>query len=122
MGIGRCFSEWAVLAGPYLLAGLPPSANGLHDLVGVAQPCTTSAGRKAGRALDVYQGPWKGEPLGPDDYVISADEKTSIQARGRIAQGTAPAPRRAGRVEFEYKRGGPLAYGTRSSRDGPGVS
>lgn len=65
---------------------------------------------KAGRVLDLYQGLWEGRPLGPSDYVISADEKTSIQARGRIAQGTAPAPGRARRVEFEYKRGGALAY------------
>src|SRR5919108_991879 len=39
---------------------------------------------KAGRVLDLYQGFWEGEPLGPDDYVISADEKTSIQARIRL--------------------------------------
>jgi len=30
--------------------------------------------------LDLYQGVWEGETLGPNDYVISADEKTSIQA------------------------------------------
>jgi hypothetical protein len=65
---------------------------------------------KAGRVLDLYQGVWEGQPLGPDDYVISADEKTSIQARGRVAPGTAPAPRRVRRVEFEYERGGALAY------------
>ena len=67
-------------------------------------------GQKAGRVLDLYQGLWEGEPLGPEDYVISADEKTSIQARGRVAQGTASAPGRIRRVEFEYKRGGALAY------------
>jgi len=38
---------------------------------------------KAGRVLDLYQGVWEGEALGPNDYVISADEKTSIQARNR---------------------------------------
>jgi len=65
---------------------------------------------KAGRVLDLYQGMWEGQALGPDDYVISADEKTSIQARGRIAQGTAPAPGQVRRVEFEYKRAGALAY------------
>jgi len=67
-------------------------------------------GEKAGRVLDLYQGMWEGQALGPDDYVISADEKTSIQARGRIAQGTAPAPGQVRRVEFEYKRAGALAY------------
>ena len=65
---------------------------------------------KAGRVLDLYQGLWEGQPFGPDDYVISADEKTSIQARARVAQGTAPAPGRLRRVEFEYKRRGALAY------------
>ena len=66
--------------------------------------------QKAGRVLDLYQGLWDGQLLGPDDYVISADEKTSIQARGRIAEGTAPAPGQTRRVEFEYTRGGALAY------------
>jgi len=65
---------------------------------------------KAGRVLDLYQGMWEGHPLGPNDYIISADEKTSIQARGRIAPGMAPAPGRIRRVEFEYKRAGALAY------------
>jgi hypothetical protein len=65
---------------------------------------------KAGRVLDLYQGVWEGQILGPDDYVISADEKTSIQARGRIAQGDAPAAGQVRRVEFEYERKGALAY------------
>ena len=65
---------------------------------------------KAGRVLDLYQGVWEGQILGPDDYVISADEKTSIQARGRIARGTAPAAGQMRRVEFEYERNGALAY------------
>jgi len=38
---------------------------------------------KAGRILDLYAQEWKGRPLGPGDYVISADEKTGIQARIR---------------------------------------
>lgn len=65
---------------------------------------------KAGLVLDLYQGVWVGEPLGPNDYVISADEKTSIQARGRLHPDAPPGPHRARRVEFEYKRGGALAY------------
>jgi hypothetical protein len=66
--------------------------------------------QKAGRVLDLYQGTWEGQLLGPDDYVISADEKTSIQARGRTAMGTAPAPGQMRRVEFEYHRNGAMAY------------
>ena len=65
---------------------------------------------KAGRVLDLYQGLWEDQLLGLDDYVISADEKTSIQARSRIVKGTAPAPGRARRTESEYQRHGALAY------------
>ncbi len=36
---------------------------------------------KAGPILDLYAGMWQGEPLGPKDHILSADEKTSIQAR-----------------------------------------
>jgi hypothetical protein len=38
---------------------------------------------KAGPILDLYQRVWEGAPLGADDYVICADEKTSIQDRRR---------------------------------------
>jgi hypothetical protein len=41
---------------------------------------------KAGPILDLYQGRWMGMALGPDDYVVSTDEKTSIQARRRVAE------------------------------------
>ena len=37
--------------------------------------------RKAGRILDLYEGVWNGTRLQPTDFVLSADEKTSIQAR-----------------------------------------
>ena len=65
---------------------------------------------KAERVLDLYQGLWEGQPLGADDYVISADEKTSIQARIRLHPTLPPEPKQAMRVEFEYERGGALAY------------
>ncbi len=66
--------------------------------------------RKAGLVLDLYRGRWQGEPLRPDEHVVCADEKTSIQARARIHPGSPPAPRRAVRVEHEYERRGALAY------------
>lgn len=48
---------------------------------------------KAGRVLELYQGMWAQKALGPDDYVISADEKSSIQARQRVVSpGTVSAP------------------------------
>ncbi len=65
---------------------------------------------KAERVLDLYQGVWEGQPLGPDEYVISADEKTSIQARSRKHTIIAPAPGETMRVEHEYERKGALAY------------
>ena len=65
---------------------------------------------KAARVLDLYAGIWDGEPLGEDDYVICADEKTSIQARCRCHPALPPGKARAMRVEHDYKRGGALAY------------
>ena len=65
---------------------------------------------KAGPVLDLYQGVWRGEPLGDQDYVLSADEKTSIQARIRRHATLPPRPGQKTRVEFEYIRGGALAY------------
>ncbi len=65
---------------------------------------------KAGRILDLYQGRWANKPLGPKDFVVSADEKTSIQARLRCHPSTPPTPGHPMRVEHEYKRRGALAY------------
>ena len=65
---------------------------------------------KAGRVLDLYQGSWGGLPLGADEYVISADEKTSIQARQRKHKTLGPSRGAGQRVEFEYRRGGALNY------------
>ncbi|MHB8256104.1 MAG: transposase [Acidiferrobacterales bacterium] len=38
---------------------------------------------KAGRILDLYERIWKGKALRHDGFVLSTDEKTSIQARVR---------------------------------------
>jgi len=65
---------------------------------------------KAGRVLDLYAGWWQGQPLSPGDCVLSADEKTSIQARVRCARTTPPRPGAPMQVEHEYARGGALAY------------
>ena len=65
---------------------------------------------KAERVLDLYQGLWNHQRLGADDYIVSADEKTSIQARLRLHPTLPPQPHQAMRVEFEYERGGALAY------------
>jgi DDE superfamily endonuclease len=65
---------------------------------------------KAGRVLDLYAGLWQGERLDPEDRILSADEKTSIQARIRCHASLGPAPGRPRRVESEYERGGALQY------------
>jgi len=65
---------------------------------------------KASRLLDLYERVWDGKPLQEDEFVISADEKTSIQARRR-KHATLPAGAgRAMRIEHEYERGGAWAY------------
>ena len=65
---------------------------------------------KAGRVLDLYDRRWEGVELGEDEYVISADEKSQLQALRRRHRGLPPGPGRTRRVEFEYRRGGTLAY------------
>ena len=65
---------------------------------------------KASPVLDLYHRIWEGAPLGADDFVISADEKTSIQARRRKQPTLPAAPNRPTRVEHEYFRGGAWVY------------
>lgn len=65
---------------------------------------------KAGRILDLYEGKWEGCRLGPSEYVMSTDEKTSIQARKRKHPTQPPKPHYPIRVEHEYERKGALAY------------
>lgn len=65
---------------------------------------------RAAPVLDLYQRIWRGRPLRKDEFVISADEKTSIQARLRLHRSEVHADRRGQRVEHEYDRGGAWAY------------
>lgn len=65
---------------------------------------------KAGRVLDLYERVWEGHPLTEDDFVVSADEKTSIQARSRIHPTLPARPGSAMKVEHEYERCGAWAY------------
>ena len=65
---------------------------------------------KAAVVLDLYAGTYQGVTLGADEYVISADEKPSIQARDRC-HATAPAGKgQPMRVNHDYRRRGALAY------------
>jgi hypothetical protein len=65
---------------------------------------------KAERVLGLYARTWRGVRLGEDEYVVSADEKTSIQARCRCHPTLAPGRARAMRVNHTYERGGALAH------------
>lgn len=65
---------------------------------------------KAARVLDLYGRLFEDDALGPDEYVICADEKTSIQARCRCHPTLPPGRARLMRVEHEYDRHGALAY------------
>ena len=65
---------------------------------------------KAARALDLYAGFFDGEPLGENEFVVCADEKTSIQARCRCHPTLPPGKARMMRVEHEYERRGALQY------------
>jgi hypothetical protein len=65
---------------------------------------------KAGRVLDLYARQFEGQRLGLGEYVLSADEKTSIQARRRCCPTVPARPGRPLLVEHEYERGGAFAY------------
>jgi hypothetical protein len=65
---------------------------------------------KAGRVLDLYHGLWEGVALGPNDYVLCADEKTQIQIRRRRHPTRPPAPGHPMRFEHEYRRLGTTVY------------
>jgi len=66
---------------------------------------------KANRVLDLYARSFDGEPLGAEEYVLSADEKPGVQARERIHPSWPPQPgRQPMLVESEYRRHGTLAY------------
>lgn len=65
---------------------------------------------KAAVVLDLYGRLFEGRRLTKREYVISSDEKTSIQARCRCHPTLPPGLARLMRFEHEYDRGGALAY------------
>ena len=60
--------------------------------------------------LDLYAREWEGKALTDDEFVISADEKTSIQARRRKHATDKCRPGTPMRVEHEYTGCGAWAY------------
>ncbi len=65
---------------------------------------------KAAVALDLYARIFEGRSLTKREFVICADEKTSIQARCRCHPTLPPGRARLMRVEHEYERRGAVAY------------
>jgi len=66
--------------------------------------------KKASPILDLYERRWRRKPLAENEFVISADEKPSIQCRRRKYATTPPAPGRPMRIEHEYFREGSWTY------------
>jgi hypothetical protein len=66
--------------------------------------------QKSGRVLDLYARRFEGKLLHPGEFVISADEKSQLQALGRRHPTVPAGPGRPALCEFEYRRGGTLAY------------
>lgn len=64
---------------------------------------------KAARILYLCARCWQGHAFRKDEFVISTDEKTSIQARVRVHPSLPTGPGCAMRVELEYARGGAWA-------------
>ena len=65
---------------------------------------------KAARVLDLYERLFEGEALGSDDYVISADEKSQLQALSRRHLDLPAGPGASGGSSSSTTRGGTLAY------------
>jgi len=65
---------------------------------------------KAGRILDLYQGTWEGKPLGKNDFVLSADEKSQLQILHREFPTLPSSAYQPIRYENEYHRMGTVAY------------
>ncbi len=65
---------------------------------------------KASRVLDLYARRFEGRLLHPGEFVISADEKSQLQALGRRHKTVPAGTGRPALCEFEYRRGGTLAY------------
>ena len=74
-------------------------------------PIDPDFANKAGRILDIYQRVWNGKALKEDEFVVSADKKTSIQARARRHPTYPPQPGVPMKIEYdEYKRCGAWTY------------
>ena len=80
---------------------------GVPSWIFIPDPDFGVKAQRVGRPLDRT---WDGARWSADDYVLSADEKTTVQARCRCHRTLAAGQARAIRVNHEYGRGGALAY------------
>ena len=123
--VGAPFSRWSVaeLGSPVRACGLTASLSDTtiwrwlnEDAIRPWQhrcwifPRDPDFESKAGRILDLYQRIWKGRNLSANEFVLSSDEKTSIQARSRKSQSLPTQPGQTMKIEHEYKRLGSWAY------------
>jgi hypothetical protein len=83
----------------------PPVAASKLDSPSRSQLCGQSRS-----VLDLQERIGEASPLGANDFGISADEKTSIQAPRRKHSTSPPAPNRPTRVEHDYSREGAWTY------------
>ena len=95
---------------PRCAAGWPPTRSSRGSTGPGSSPATPTSRPRPPGCWTCTTGAGTAEPLGDDDYVISADEKSQLQALRRRHPGLPPGPGRTRRVEFEYRRGGTLAY------------
>lgn len=65
---------------------------------------------KATRVLDLYHRVWEGNALESGEFVVSADEKTSIQVRRRKHKTLPTLPGNSMKIEHEYERAGVVSY------------
>jgi hypothetical protein len=70
-------------------------------------PRDPDSGARAKVIVDLYQGCYQGEPLGPGDRILSFDAKPQINARSRLHPALPAAPGRPVRYEHEYKARAP---------------
>ena len=111
LAVGRRWRAgwWSQSRRPRCAAGWPamrsnPGSTGRGSSRGIR----TSQRRRP--SVDLYAGIWDGELLGENEFVVCADEKTSIQARCRCHPTLPPGKARMMRVEHEYQRTGALQY------------
>ena len=95
---------------PRSAAGWPRTRSSPGSTAPGSSPATPTSPPRPGGSWTCTNVAGTASDLADDEYVISADEKSQLQALRRRHPETPAAPGRPRRVEFEYRRGGTLAY------------